>query len=55
MASLTKRDEENLIVLHQLKRGIFTPAISPFALKLETFLRMASIPYKVIFIDLHLT
>ena len=44
-----KRDslEEDVVLLHQLERGIFTPSISPFPMKLETYLRMASIPYKV--------
>jgi hypothetical protein len=37
----------DLVVLHQLKRGKLTPCISPFALKLETYLRMAGIPYQV--------
>lgn len=35
------------VVLHQLKRGKFTPCVSPFALKLETYLRMAGISYRV--------
>jgi hypothetical protein len=37
----------NFVVLHQLKRGKWTPCVSPFALKLETYLRMAGIPYQV--------
>ena len=35
------------VVVHQLKRGKFTPCVSPFALKLETYLRMAGISYRV--------
>jgi len=38
---------EDVVVLHQLDRGVFTPNISPFPLKLETYLRMANIPYQV--------
>nr|CAH0109212.1 unnamed protein product [Daphnia galeata] len=37
---------EDVVVLHQLDRGVFTPNISPFPLKLETYLRMANIPYQ---------
>jgi hypothetical protein len=39
---------KDVVLLHQLDRGIFTPSISPFPLKLETYLRMADIPYEVI-------
>ncbi len=35
------------VVLHQCPRGYFTPCIAPFSLKLETFLRIANIPYEV--------
>jgi len=38
---------KNVVVLHQVQRGKFTPSISPFPLKLETYLRMAKIPYEV--------
>merc|ERR1712071_600618 len=38
---------KNVIVLHQIVRGKNTPNISPFPLKLETYLRMANIPYEV--------
>nr|CAH0109178.1 unnamed protein product [Daphnia galeata] len=37
---------EDVVVLHQLDRGVFTPNISPFPLKLETYLRMANITYQ---------
>ncbi|EFX86930.1 GST-N-Metaxin-like protein [Daphnia pulex] len=37
---------QDVVVLHQLDRGVFTPNISPFPLKLETYLRMANIPYQ---------
>ncbi|KAH9503213.1 hypothetical protein Btru_068486 [Bulinus truncatus] len=35
----------NTVCLHQVGRGPWTPSLSPFALKLETFLRMHKIPY----------
>lgn len=38
---------ENVVLLHQFDRGAFTPSLSPFVLKLETYLRMAKIPYQV--------
>ena len=38
---------KNVVVLHQIQRGKHTPSISPFPLKLETYLRMANIPYEV--------
>lgn len=37
---------KNVVVLHQIVRGKNTPNISPFPLKLETYLRMANIPYE---------
>jgi hypothetical protein len=38
---------KDVVLLHQLDRGIFTPSISPFPLKLETYMRMAGISYEV--------
>ncbi|KAI8789724.1 failed axon connections homolog isoform X2 [Biomphalaria glabrata] len=35
----------NTVCLHQVGRGPLVPSLSPFALKLETFLRMHKIPY----------
>ena len=35
------------VVLHQFSRGGVAPSPSPFPLKLETYLRMANIPYEV--------
>lgn len=42
---------KDVVLLHQLERGVFTPSISPFPLKLETYLRMANIPYENDFKD----
>jgi len=39
--------ENNVVILHQFSPGRFTPCTSPFALKLETYLRMAKISYQV--------
>jgi len=39
--------EKPKLVLHQCPRGYTLPCISPFPLKLETFLRVAEIPYEV--------
>ena len=38
---------KDVVVLHQFMRGTNMPNLSPFALKLETFLRMANIKYVV--------
>lgn len=34
------------VILHQTGRGPFAPSLSPFTVKLETYLRIAKIPYK---------
>ncbi|GFR88696.1 failed axon connections homolog [Elysia marginata] len=36
----------NTVVLYQLSRAPFTPSLTPFAVKLETYLRLAKIPYQ---------
>lgn len=34
------------VILHQIGRGPYAPSLTPFAVKLETYLRMAKIPYQ---------
>ena len=41
---------KDTVVLHQFPRGKITPSISPFCLKLETYLRVAAIPYEVVIV-----
>ena len=41
---------QDKVILHQFNRGAVTPSPSPFVLKLETYLRMANIPYEVNYI-----
>lgn len=36
---------KDVVTLHGFGRGRFTPSISPFVMKLETYLRLAKIPY----------
>lgn len=38
---------KDVVVLHTVPRGNYCPSLSPFALKLETFLRMMDIKYQV--------
>jgi hypothetical protein len=42
-----KSYSKDMVVLHQYPRGLRAPNLSPFAVKLETWLRMADIPYQV--------
>ncbi|XP_052094046.1 failed axon connections homolog isoform X2 [Mytilus californianus] len=34
------------VILHQIGRGPYAPSLTPYAIKLETYLRMAKIPYE---------
>ena len=43
-----KDSPKDVVILHSVPRGVTVPQISPFALKLETYMRMAKIPYEVI-------
>ncbi|CAL4074119.1 unnamed protein product [Meganyctiphanes norvegica] len=36
----------DVVLVHGDPRGVFTPSTSPFVLKLETYLRLAEIPYQ---------
>ncbi|RDD46515.1 Failed axon connections-like protein [Trichoplax sp. H2] len=38
---------KDVVLMHSFSRTSFAPSASPFALKLETYLRMAKIPYEV--------
>ncbi|XP_052090757.1 failed axon connections homolog [Mytilus californianus] len=42
---------KDTVILHQYGRAPYAPSMSPFAIKLETYLRMAKIPYMVCLID----
>jgi len=44
---LTADQQKGVLVLHQFSRGKYCPNLSPFALKLEAFLRLSGIPYIV--------
>ncbi|XP_064597671.1 failed axon connections homolog [Liolophura sinensis] len=37
---------KDTIVLHQIRRGPYAPSISPFCVKLETYLRMSKLKYQ---------
>ena len=41
-----KKAEKDVVILHAFERGRFCPNLSPFPIKLETFLRMADINYE---------
>lgn len=40
----------DVVIHHQVGRGPFAPSIMPFAVKLETYLRMVKVPYMVIIV-----
>lgn len=42
---------KDVVVVHALPKGRLTPNISPFVMKLETYLRLASIPYEVDYVE----
>ncbi|KAK7456551.1 hypothetical protein BaRGS_00039349 [Batillaria attramentaria] len=37
---------KDTVILHQIGRGPYAPSMTPYAVKLETYLRMAKIPYQ---------
>ncbi|XP_076047865.1 failed axon connections homolog isoform X1 [Oratosquilla oratoria] len=39
--------EKDLVILHTIPRGRYCPNLSPFVVKLETYLRMADIKYEI--------
>ncbi|XP_067666039.1 failed axon connections homolog [Haliotis asinina] len=41
-----KEYPRDIVILHQIGRGPYAPSLTPFAVKLETYLRMARIPYQ---------
>lgn len=45
------RAKKDVVILHQFPRGLYAPSISPFPLKLETYLRMANLKYENDFTD----
>ncbi|XP_055859616.1 failed axon connections homolog isoform X2 [Biomphalaria glabrata] len=42
----SKNYPPNTVILFQWQRGPYAPSVSPFPLKLETYLRMSKIPYQ---------
>lgn len=40
---------KDTVILYQIKRGPYAPSMSPFCVKLETYLRMNKIPYQNVF------
>lgn len=42
-----KDHPRDTVILHQFERGPYAPSMTPYAIKVETYLRMAKIPYKV--------
>ncbi len=48
-ASKKKSYPKNLVILHQFEISPLQPSVSPFCLKLETWLRINKIYYQVVF------
>ncbi|XP_077992367.1 failed axon connections homolog [Glandiceps talaboti] len=46
MSSEGTSSTKDTVILHQTGRAKHSPGLSPFAIKVETYLRMANIPYK---------
>ncbi|XP_060085303.1 failed axon connections homolog isoform X2 [Ylistrum balloti] len=40
---------QDIVILHQATRAPYAPSLSPFAIKLETYLRVAKIPYQNVY------
>ncbi|KAK7076107.1 hypothetical protein SK128_025595 [Halocaridina rubra] len=38
---------KDVVVIHCIGPGIYTPSVSPFVMKLATYLRLAQIPHQV--------
>jgi len=47
LSNVRKNDKKDKVILSQCPRGLITPCIAPFPMKLETYLRLAKIPYEV--------
>ncbi|XP_046377186.2 failed axon connections homolog [Haliotis rufescens] len=45
-AKAKKNYPRDTVIFHQIGRGLYAPSLSPFVMKLETYLRMAKIPYQ---------
>ncbi|KAL5014507.1 hypothetical protein ScPMuIL_008777 [Solemya velum] len=45
---VTKDYPKDVVLLHHIGRSAYVPCLSPFPLKLETYFRIAKIPYKTV-------
>jgi hypothetical protein len=45
---VVKEQPKDTVILYQFPRAMYTPSLSPFALKLETWCRAADVKYQVI-------
>lgn len=43
---------KDVVLVHAFPKGRFAPNVSPFVLRLETYLRLAKIPYQVMMTNL---